>query len=224
VYRSLDAFLSAYSFRWFIVAENTIHWFIMKEKHWMAADSADKSKRTGCLSFWPGSVHTSHRDGPSDPTWRLALLACTRGVRGAESRAEQQRVALLTRYPTRTRRPLWPSCKEPHASGRARSPWPWARKRVGPPSDGAAGLVYAGQVQRYPMPCVTLAAGSTTRGFHEVFMQVIYSTCRSHSSSILYSSGTTTTTIRNGPCWVREIIRGFFLNRDMPFLSGDLAH
>lgn len=41
----------------------------------------------------------------------LALLACTRGVRGAESRAEQQRVALLTRYPTRTRRPLWPSCE-----------------------------------------------------------------------------------------------------------------
>jgi hypothetical protein len=29
-------------------AENTVRWFIMREKHyWMAANSADKSKRTG---------------------------------------------------------------------------------------------------------------------------------------------------------------------------------
>jgi hypothetical protein len=29
-------------------AENTIRWFVVREKHcWMATDSADKSKRTG---------------------------------------------------------------------------------------------------------------------------------------------------------------------------------
>jgi hypothetical protein len=29
-------------------AESTVRWFIVREKHyWMAADSADKSKRTG---------------------------------------------------------------------------------------------------------------------------------------------------------------------------------
>jgi hypothetical protein len=29
-------------------AENTVRWFVVREKHcWMAADSADKSKRTG---------------------------------------------------------------------------------------------------------------------------------------------------------------------------------
>jgi hypothetical protein len=29
-------------------AESTVRWFVMREKHcWMAADSADKSKRTG---------------------------------------------------------------------------------------------------------------------------------------------------------------------------------
>jgi hypothetical protein len=40
---------TACSFRWFIVAESTVRWFIVREKHcWMAADSAHKSKRTGC--------------------------------------------------------------------------------------------------------------------------------------------------------------------------------
>jgi hypothetical protein len=35
------------SFRWFIVAESTVRWFVMREKHcWMAADSADPAKRT----------------------------------------------------------------------------------------------------------------------------------------------------------------------------------
>jgi hypothetical protein len=29
-------------------AENTVRWFVVREKHcWMAADSADKSNRTG---------------------------------------------------------------------------------------------------------------------------------------------------------------------------------
>jgi hypothetical protein len=29
-------------------AESTVRWFVVREKHcWMAADSADKSKRTG---------------------------------------------------------------------------------------------------------------------------------------------------------------------------------
>jgi hypothetical protein len=36
------------SFRWFIVAESTVRWFVVREKHcWMAADLADKLKRTG---------------------------------------------------------------------------------------------------------------------------------------------------------------------------------
>jgi disease resistance protein RPM1 len=40
------------SFRWFIVAESTIRWFVVREKHcWMAADSADPAKRTGCDNF-----------------------------------------------------------------------------------------------------------------------------------------------------------------------------
>jgi hypothetical protein len=35
------------SFRWFIVAESTVRWFVVREKHcWMAANSADKLKRT----------------------------------------------------------------------------------------------------------------------------------------------------------------------------------
>jgi hypothetical protein len=30
-------------------AESIVRWFVVREKHyWMAADSADKSKRTGC--------------------------------------------------------------------------------------------------------------------------------------------------------------------------------
>jgi hypothetical protein len=38
---------TACSFRWFIVAESTVRWFVVREKHcWMAADSADKLKRT----------------------------------------------------------------------------------------------------------------------------------------------------------------------------------
>jgi hypothetical protein len=32
-------------------AESTVRWFVVREKHcWMAADSADKSKRTGQMS------------------------------------------------------------------------------------------------------------------------------------------------------------------------------
>jgi hypothetical protein len=35
------------SFRWIVVAESTVRWFIVREKHcWMAADSADMLKRT----------------------------------------------------------------------------------------------------------------------------------------------------------------------------------
>jgi hypothetical protein len=34
--------ITACSFRWFIVAESIIHWFVVREKHcWMAADSAE---------------------------------------------------------------------------------------------------------------------------------------------------------------------------------------
>jgi hypothetical protein len=33
-------------------AESTVCWFVVREKHyWMAADSADKSKRTGRVLF-----------------------------------------------------------------------------------------------------------------------------------------------------------------------------
>jgi hypothetical protein len=36
------------SFRWFIMAESTVYWFVVREKYyWMAADSADPAKRTG---------------------------------------------------------------------------------------------------------------------------------------------------------------------------------
>jgi hypothetical protein len=45
-------------------AESTVRWFIVREKHcWMAADSADKSKRTGCkymlavLPIYPDFTH-----------------------------------------------------------------------------------------------------------------------------------------------------------------------
>jgi hypothetical protein len=42
--------LAPCSFRWFTVAESTVHWFIVREKHcWMTADSADPAKQTG----WP---------------------------------------------------------------------------------------------------------------------------------------------------------------------------
>jgi hypothetical protein len=35
-------FVSACSFRWFIVAESTVRWFVVREKHcWMTADSAE---------------------------------------------------------------------------------------------------------------------------------------------------------------------------------------
>jgi hypothetical protein len=34
--------LTARSFRWFIVAESIVRWFVVREKHcWMVADSAD---------------------------------------------------------------------------------------------------------------------------------------------------------------------------------------
>jgi hypothetical protein len=34
--------LAACSFRWFIVAENTVRWFVVREKYcWMAVDSAE---------------------------------------------------------------------------------------------------------------------------------------------------------------------------------------
>jgi hypothetical protein len=40
--------LPACSFRWIIVAESTVRWFIVREKHcWMAADLAEPAKRTG---------------------------------------------------------------------------------------------------------------------------------------------------------------------------------
>jgi hypothetical protein len=51
---------TVYSFRWIIMAENTVCWFIMREKYcWMTADSAEPAKRIGwkfldsyVFSFW----------------------------------------------------------------------------------------------------------------------------------------------------------------------------
>jgi hypothetical protein len=41
--------LIACSFRWIVVAESTVRWFVVREKHyWMAADSADMLKQTRC--------------------------------------------------------------------------------------------------------------------------------------------------------------------------------
>jgi hypothetical protein len=55
------------SFRWFIVAENTVRWFVMREKHfWMAADSADPAKRTEFF-FCPVVVWFSFIASPSRP-------------------------------------------------------------------------------------------------------------------------------------------------------------
>jgi hypothetical protein len=35
-------YITACSFRWFIVAESAVRWFIVREKYcWMAADSAE---------------------------------------------------------------------------------------------------------------------------------------------------------------------------------------
>jgi hypothetical protein len=51
LYASLVQRPLACSFRWFIMAESTVRWFVVREKHcWMAADSADKLKRTRRLS------------------------------------------------------------------------------------------------------------------------------------------------------------------------------
>jgi hypothetical protein len=34
------------------VAESTVRWFVVREKHyWMTADSADPTKRIGCICF-----------------------------------------------------------------------------------------------------------------------------------------------------------------------------
>jgi hypothetical protein len=45
------------SFRWFIVVESTVRWFVVREKHcWMAADSADKSKRTRMFHLGPSTT------------------------------------------------------------------------------------------------------------------------------------------------------------------------
>jgi hypothetical protein len=39
--------LTACSFRWFIVAESIVYWFVVREKHcWMTADLVHKLKRT----------------------------------------------------------------------------------------------------------------------------------------------------------------------------------
>jgi hypothetical protein len=46
------ASFSACSFRWFIVAESTVRWFVREKHCWMAADSADPAKRTGYLFFF----------------------------------------------------------------------------------------------------------------------------------------------------------------------------
>jgi hypothetical protein len=62
------------------MAESTVRWFIVREKHcWMAADSAEPAKRTGCefanpnlqypvginkirLSYWiKGSYYTRNK-------------------------------------------------------------------------------------------------------------------------------------------------------------------
>jgi hypothetical protein len=46
----VNLYSAACSFRWIIVAESTVHWFIVREKHcWMTADLAEAAKRTGFL-------------------------------------------------------------------------------------------------------------------------------------------------------------------------------
>jgi hypothetical protein len=48
ILKSTNSYDIPCSFRWFIVAESTVRWFVVREKHcWMAADSADPTKRTG---------------------------------------------------------------------------------------------------------------------------------------------------------------------------------
>jgi hypothetical protein len=41
-------YMAACSFRWIIVTESTVRWFIVREKHcWMVTDLAEPAKRTG---------------------------------------------------------------------------------------------------------------------------------------------------------------------------------
>jgi hypothetical protein len=48
-------------------AESTVRWFVVREKHcWMAADSADKFKRTGCKAvFTSFKIPKILQDSPS---------------------------------------------------------------------------------------------------------------------------------------------------------------
>jgi hypothetical protein len=55
-------------------AESTVRWFVVREKHcWMAADSADKSKRTGRLNIETSTV-TSKKDNELDLTYIKAPI------------------------------------------------------------------------------------------------------------------------------------------------------
>jgi hypothetical protein len=57
---SHEALLQACSFCWIIVAESTVRWFIMREKHcWMTANLAEPVKRTGCLQVYNSFLNKS---------------------------------------------------------------------------------------------------------------------------------------------------------------------
>jgi hypothetical protein len=46
LYRGIEKSQAACSFRWIVVAESIVRWFVVREKHcWMAADSTDMLKR-----------------------------------------------------------------------------------------------------------------------------------------------------------------------------------
>jgi hypothetical protein len=57
------------------VAESTVRWFVVREKHsWMAVDSTDKSKRTGCeLALIASVKYMPFREWACGPARSVAL-------------------------------------------------------------------------------------------------------------------------------------------------------
>jgi hypothetical protein len=89
----------ACSFRWFIVIESTVRWFIVREKHyWMTTDSADKSNEqvhrdvSGHLNavcrerraFWSSLLWG--REDIEDLKWKVCQTCLSRGVRTPSQR------------------------------------------------------------------------------------------------------------------------------------------
>jgi hypothetical protein len=68
-------------------AESTVRWFVVREKHcWIAADSADKSKRTGRLTthLTRNNSRSLNEDGKEDRSCPHGqLMGCAAGLNWA---------------------------------------------------------------------------------------------------------------------------------------------